>query len=48
MIPEELDKILATTDKVKFIYVIPNYQNPTGICWSPGTPPEIYGSRYQV
>lgn len=34
MIPEELDKILATTDKVKFIYVIPNYQNPTGICWS--------------
>lgn len=34
MIPEELEKILETTDKVKFIYAIPNYQNPTGICWS--------------
>ncbi len=34
MIPEELEKLLKTTDRVKFIYVIPNYQNPTGICWS--------------
>lgn len=34
MLPEELDKILASTPKVKLIYVIPNYQNPTGICWS--------------
>lgn len=34
MIPEELEKILETTERVKFIYVIPNYQNPTGICWS--------------
>lgn len=34
MIPEELEKLLKTTDRVKFIYVIPNYQNPTGICWT--------------
>lgn len=34
MIPEELEKIITTTDRIKFIYVIPNYQNPTGICWS--------------
>lgn len=34
MIPEELEKIVKTTDRIKFIYVIPNYQNPTGICWS--------------
>ena len=34
MIPEELEKLIQTTERVKFIYVIPNYQNPTGICWS--------------
>lgn len=34
MIPEELDKILAATPKAKLIYVIPDFQNPTGICWS--------------
>lgn len=33
MIPEELDKILATNDKVRLIYVIPDFQNPTGITW---------------
>ena len=27
-------KILASTPKCKFIYVIPDFQNPTGICWS--------------
>ena len=31
---EELDKILSTNDKVKMIYVIPNFQNPTGKAWS--------------
>lgn len=36
MIPEELEKLIQTTERVKFIYVIPNYQNPTGICWSLG------------
>ena len=34
IIPEELDKILASIPKCKFIYVIPDFQNPTGICWS--------------
>ena len=34
LIPEELDKILATTPKCKFIYVIPDFQNPTGRTWS--------------
>ncbi|WP_329755990.1 PLP-dependent aminotransferase family protein [Allisonella histaminiformans] len=34
MIPEELEKILQKEPKVKFIYLIPNYQNPTGICMS--------------
>ena len=33
MIMEELEKVLATTDKVKFIYVIPDFQNPSGRTW---------------
>ena len=34
LIPEELDKILSTTERCKFIYVIPDFQNPTGRTWS--------------
>ena len=34
MLPEELDKILTENDKVKMIYVIPNFQNPTGHTWT--------------
>nr|WP_317856466.1 PLP-dependent aminotransferase family protein [Chakrabartyella piscis] len=34
MIPEELEKILATTENIKMIYVIPDFQNPTGRTWS--------------
>ena len=34
MITEELEKILKENDRVKFIYVIPDFQNPTGITWS--------------
>lgn len=33
MIMEELDKILAATDRVKLIYVIPDFQNPSGRTW---------------
>lgn len=33
MIMEELEKILATTENVKFIYVIPDFQNPSGRTW---------------
>lgn len=34
IIPEELEKILATTKNVKLLYVIPEFQNPTGISWT--------------
>lgn len=34
MIMEELEKILATTENVKMIYVIPDFQNPTGRTWT--------------
>ncbi len=34
MIPEELEKILATTENVKMIYVIPDFQNPSGKTWT--------------
>ena len=34
IIPEELDKVLARNEKVSMIYVIPNFQNPTGHTWS--------------
>lgn len=33
LIPAELDKILAENDRVKMIYVIPDFQNPTGRTW---------------
>lgn len=34
MIIEELEKILAAQNKIKVIYIIPDFQNPTGITWS--------------
>ncbi len=34
MVMEELEKILQTTENVKMIYVIPDFQNPTGRTWS--------------
>lgn len=34
MIPVELERILASTPRVKIIYVIPEFQNPTGRTWS--------------
>ncbi len=33
MIMEDLDRILATTKNVKFIYIIPDFQNPSGRTW---------------
>ena len=33
MIMEELEKILATTERAKMIYVIPDFQNPSGRTW---------------
>ena len=34
MVIEALEKILVTTVRVKLIYVIPDFQNPTGRTWS--------------
>ncbi|MBI5543675.1 MAG: PLP-dependent aminotransferase family protein [Deltaproteobacteria bacterium] len=34
MIPEALERALATTERVKLVYGIPNFQNPTGRSWS--------------
>ena len=34
IIPEELEKILEKNSNVKFIYVIPDFQNPSGNSWS--------------
>ncbi len=34
MIISELEKIIAKTGKIKLIYVIPDFQNPTGRTWS--------------
>jgi 2-aminoadipate transaminase len=34
MIIEELEKIIATQKSIKLIYVIPDFQNPTGKTWS--------------
>ena len=31
---EALEKILEVTENVKMIYVIPDFQNPTGITWT--------------
>jgi len=34
MVPEALEEIIKTTDKPKIIYIISDFQNPTGISWS--------------
>lgn len=31
---EELEKALSTNERIKFIYVIPDFQNPSGKTWS--------------
>lgn len=33
MIMEDLDRVLASNDRVKMIYVIPDFQNPSGRTW---------------
>ena len=33
IVPEELEKILAADDSIRMIYVIPEFQNQTGITW---------------
>ena len=34
MIVGELERLLATTSRVKLVYAIPDFQNPSGRCWS--------------
>ena len=34
IIPAALEEILRTTDRVKMMYVIPEFQNPTGVTWT--------------
>ena len=34
LIPESLEMVLAQNKNVKFLYAIPDFQNPTGITWS--------------
>ncbi|MBP2630202.1 MAG: putative transcriptional regulator, GntR family [Firmicutes bacterium] len=34
MVIEELEKVLASQKRIKLIYVIPDFQNPTGKTWS--------------
>ncbi len=34
LIPEDLERVLATTERVKLLYAIPDFQNPTGRTWS--------------
>jgi len=34
MVPADLEKKLSTIDNVRFIYVIPDFQNPSGRTWS--------------
>ena len=31
---DALERVLSTTDRVKLVYVVPNFQNPTGRTWS--------------
>ncbi|HWR11773.1 MAG TPA: PLP-dependent aminotransferase family protein [Rectinemataceae bacterium] len=48
---EELErryaKALARGDRVKYIYVIPDFQNPTGICWSEAKRKELLKFSYR-
>jgi DNA-binding transcriptional MocR family regulator len=34
MVPEDLERRLASTDNAKLIYVVPDFQNPSGRRWS--------------
>lgn len=34
VIPEALEEVLRTTERVRMMYVIPEFQNPTGVTWT--------------
>jgi 2-aminoadipate transaminase len=50
MLPEALEEALKTTDSVKLIYAIPDFQNPTGRSWSLERRRKLYelAERYGV
>ncbi len=50
MDPEALEEILKVTPKAKFIYVIPDFQNPTGRTWSKFRRQQLaeISNRYQI
>ncbi|MDI6706057.1 MAG: PLP-dependent aminotransferase family protein [Bacillota bacterium] len=50
MIMEDLEKALMDNPRVKYIYVIPDFQNPTGKTWSVGRRKELVdmANRYDT
>jgi 2-aminoadipate transaminase len=50
MLPDALEALLKTTEKVKLIYAIPDFQNPTGRTWSAARRKHLYelAERYGV
>jgi 2-aminoadipate transaminase len=34
MLPDDLERRLTENERVKLVYVVPDFQNPTGRCWS--------------
>lgn len=42
MLPEALEEILEKNDRVKIIYAIPDFQNPTGRTWSLARRRQVY------
>ena len=50
MLPDELEALLRTTENVKLIYAIPDFQNPTGRMWSAERRRRLYelAERYGV
>ncbi|MFA7533002.1 MAG: PLP-dependent aminotransferase family protein, partial [Tissierellaceae bacterium] len=47
---EELDRVLSSNENVKFIYVIPDFQNPSGKTWSVERRKKLVelGNKYNV
>lgn len=50
MIIGELEKILETTPNVKLVYIVPDFQNPTGRTWSPARREELIKviNKYEI
>lgn len=50
MIPEALETLLKTTERVKIIYAIPDFQNPTGRSWNLARRKRLYelAEKYKV